>query len=483
MYVGKPLLRDEDYRYLRGDGQFTADIEIPNATWAAFVRSPHAHARIDGIACGEARNMPGVLSVLTAHEWAQAGLGAAPCAFPVPFSDGKPMNLADRPVFATDRVRHVGDTVAAVIAETPEQAAEAAEMVEVAYQPLPSVTDPARALDPDAPILHPQLGTNLGQRTEHGDAQATERIFAQAAHVTELELRNTRVAGLPLETRSAIGDFERAGGRFVLWASLQNPHMYQRWIAEHVVHVPLHRLRVISPDVGGGFGVKACFYPEPAVVLAASRLLGRPVRWTASRSEAFMVDTHARDLVTKAQMAFDAQGHVLAIRGETFTAYGAYASSAAPAIMTMFYPNNLSGLYRTKATYLTVNAVYTNAVPVDAYRGGTQASAHINERLLETGARELGLDPIEVRCKNYLEKDAYPYVNPMGSSYDSGDRPLSTSNSCVSPTTRGCAKSRLSCEPKEYALVSGWRVLSKPPGWDRAAVLPDLVLAAGSPRF
>ena len=427
--------------------------------------------------------MPGVLSVLTAHEWAQAGLGAAPCAFPVPFSDGKPMNLADRPVFATDRVRHVGDTVAAVIAETPEQAAEAAEMVEVAYQPLPSVTDPARALDPDAPILHPQLGTNLGQRTEHGDAHATERIFAQAAHVTELELRNTRVAGLPLETRSAIGVFERAGGRFVLWASLQNPHMYQRWIAEHVVHVPLHRLRVISPDVGGGFGVKACFYPEPAVVLAASRLLGRPVRWTASRSEAFMVDTHARDLVTKAQMAFDAQGHVLAIRGETFTAYGAYASSAAPAIMTMFYPNNLSGLYRTKATYLTVNAVYTNAVPVDAYRGGTQASAHINERLLETGARELGLDPIEVRCKNYLEKDAYPYVNPMGSSYDSGDRPLSTSNSCVSPTTRGCAKSRLSCEPKEYALVSGWRVLSKPPGWDRAAVLPDLVLAAGSPRF
>ena len=421
MYVGKPILRDEDYRFLRGEGQYTADIEVPNAAWAAFVRSPHAHAHITNIATESAAGMSGVLAVYTAKEWAEAGFGAAPCAFPMPFSDGTPMNLASRPVFVTDRVRHVGDTVAAVIADTREQALDAAEMVAVDYEPLPAVTEVSSALDPDVPILHQELGTNLGQRTEHGDRLAVERAFAQAAHVTTLQLRNTRVAALPLETRSAIGVFERAGGRYTLWASLQNPHLYQRWMAEHVVHVPLNRMRVVSPDVGGGFGVKAYFYAEPALVLGAAKLLARPVRWTATRSEAFMVDTHARDLVTKAQMAFDSQGHVLAIKGETFTAYGAYASSAAPAILATFFATNLSGLYQTKAAYLSVNAVYTNAVPVDAYRGGTQASAHINERLLDTGAREMGFDPIEVRYKNYLKKDAYPYLNPMGGSYDSGN--------------------------------------------------------------
>ena len=423
MYVGKPLPRDEDYRFLRGNGQFTADLEVPNAAWAAFVRSPHAHALITSISCEHAAAMPGVLRVLTATDWTEGGFGAVPCVFPVPFNDGTPMNLASRPVFATDRVRHVGDTVAAVIAETREQSIEAAEAVAVDYEPLPAVTDPSRALDPDAPVLHDSFGTNLGQRTEHGDRQATERAFARAAHVTELELRNARVAALPLETRSAIGRFDSADGRFTLWASLQNPHMYQRWLAEHVVHTPVHRVRVISPDVGGGFGVKAYFYPEPGVVLAAAKLLGRPVRWSATRSEAFMVDTHARDLVTKAQMAFDAEGHVLAIRGETYSAYGAYASNAAPAILTTFFAGMLSGLYRTTATHLKVNAVYTNAVPIDAYRGTTQASAHVNERLLKTGAREMGLDPIEVRRKNYLDKKSYPYINPMGSSYDSGDPP------------------------------------------------------------
>ena len=424
MYVGKPLPRDEDYRYLRGEGQFTADLEMPNPLWAAFVRSPHAHARVMSLSSTHAAGMPGVQLILTAKDWAEGGFGAPPCSFQVPFSDGTPMNLASRPVFAADRVRHVGDTLAAVIAETREQAMEAAEMVEVDYEPLASITDAARALDAHAPILHEHLGTNLAQRVELGDREATERIFSQAPHVTKLTLRNARVAGLPLETRSAIGCFGRANRRFTLWASLQNPHMYQRLLAEHVIHTPLHRLRVVSPDVGGGFGVKAYFYPEPAVVLVASKMLGRTVRWSATRSEAFMVDTHARDMVTNAEMAFDTQGRVLAIRGETFSTYGAYVSSVAPVILAMIFPTNLSGLYQTKATHLVVNCVYTNAVPVDAYRGGTQASAHINERLLENGARELGLDSIEVRRQNYLPKDAYPYINPMGGSYDSGDPPF-----------------------------------------------------------
>lgn len=423
MYAGKSLLRDEDYRFLRGEGQYTADIEIPNAAWAAFVRSPHAHARIEGISSEDAAAMPGVLAILTAEDWDALGYGAPKCMLPVDSSDGTPMNSVDRPVFASEFVRYVGDTVAAVIAGTREQALEAAENVEVEYTVLPSVTDPARALDPEAPIVHQSFGTNLVQRVEHGDRTATERAFAQAHHITELTLRNTRVAGLPLEPRVAIGLHERSSGRGTLWASVQNPHLYRQWIARQVLGVPLHRVRVISPDVGGGFGVKAFFYPEPAVVLAASKMLGRPVRWTGTKNEAFMVDSHARDLVTRAEMAFDAQGQVLAIRGEACTAYGAYVSNAAPAILTMFFPGVLPGLYRIRAAHFVINGVYTNATPVDAYRGGTQVPAHIGERLLETGANELGLDPIEVRRNNYLTRDDYPYTNATGSEYDSGDPP------------------------------------------------------------
>ena len=423
MYVGKPLLRDEDYRFLRGDGQYTADIEMPNAAWASFVRSPHGHARINHISKDVAASMPGVLAVLTAEDWEALGYGFPICRFVVDSSDGTAMNSASRPVFASGSVRHVGDTVAAVIAETREQALDAAEVVEVDYEPLPAVTNPARALDADAPIIHERFGTNLAQRVEHGDKEATDRAFAQAAHVTKLELPNARVAGLPLEPRVAIGNYDRSSARFTLWATLQNPHMYRQWIAGDVLGVSLHRLRVISPDVGGGFGVKAYFYPEPAVVLAAAKLMGRPVRWTSTRNEAFMVDSHARDLVTRAEMAFDAEGHILAIRGVAYTSYGAYVSSAAPIILATLFPGMLSGLYRTKATHVVVHGVYTNAAPVDAYRGGTQAPTHINERLLEVGAAELGLDSIELRRKNYLNKHDYPYINPMGKSYDSGDPP------------------------------------------------------------
>ena len=423
MYVGQSLPRDEDYRYLLGDGQFTADIELPNALWAAFVRSPHAHAAITGLSSAPASEKAGVLAVLTAEDWQAAGLGAPQCQFPMDSSDGTPMRGASRVVFAEKVARYVGDTIAAVIAETREQALDAAEAVEVDYEPLSSVTDPAHALDADAPIIHEALGSNLAQSVEHGDREATEHAFARAAHVTALSLRNTRVAALPLEPRAAIGLYERASQRYTLWASVQNPHVQRSWFAEHVLRVPLHRVRVISPDVGGGFGVKSYFYSEPAVLLYAAGLLGRPVRWTATRGEAFMVDAHARDIVTRAEMAFDAAGNILAIRGEAFTAYGAYLSNAAPLILTALFPTMLSGLYRTGAVHLTVNGVYTNATPVDAYRGGTQAPTHINERLLETGAAELGLDAIELRRQNYLASSDYPYTNPLGSTYDSGDPP------------------------------------------------------------
>ena len=424
MYVGKPLLRDEDYRFLRGDGQYTADIEVPNALWATFVRSTHAHATIDHIAKSSALDMPGVRAVLTGEDWRSAGLGSPPCQFPVDSSDGTPMRAAHRGVFADSVVRHVGDTVAAVIAHTREQALDAAQALEVDYTPLPSISDPSHALDAGAPVIHQALGTNLVQSVVHGDAKATERAFTRAAHVTELTFRNTRVSALPLEPRSAIGAYDRTHQRYTLWASVQNPHLQRSWMAEHVLGVPLHRVRVISPDVGGGFGPKAYFYPEPPVLLHASRMLGQPVRWTATRSEAFMVDAQARDIVTRAEMAFDAEGNILAIRGEAFTAFGAYISNAAPVILAALFPTMLSGLYRTKAVHFIVNGVYTNTVPVDAYRGGTQAPTLINERLVETGAAQLGWDAIELRRQNYLDRSHYPYINPLGSEYDSGDPPI-----------------------------------------------------------
>ena len=423
MYVGRSLLRDEDYRFVRGSGRYTADVHMPDALWAAFVRSPHAHARILSVSTDTAAAMPGVLATLTAVDWTEAGLGTPPCAFPIPSSDGTPMNEAARPIFAADKVRHVGDTVAAVFAETREQAIDAAEAVEIDYEPLPAVTDPAAALDPDAPLVHEQFGTNLGQRVVHGDPAATAQAFANAAHVVKREIRNTRVAGLPLEPRTCIARYDAGDRRYTLWASVQNPHLYRRWMAEQVLHVPLHRLRVISLDVGGGFGIKAYVYPEPAALLWAARLTGRAVRWTATRSETFMVDTHARDLVTRAQMAFDAKGHVLAIRGEAYTAYGAYLSSAAPLILAALFPLNLPGIYRTRAAHIIVNGVYTNAAPVDAYRGGVQSPTQINERLFEDGARALGIDPVALRRENYLHAGDYPYRNSMGSEYDSGDPP------------------------------------------------------------
>lgn len=419
MYVGKPVLRGEDNRFLTGDGQYIADISVGNSLWAAFVRSPYANANIRSIDTATAARSHGVVKVLTADDWHAAGLGSPACQFPIPSTDGTPMNEMSRPVLACRSVRHVGDTVAAVIAERKEQAIEAAELISVDYEELPAVTHPQTALSSEAVVIHPELGTNLVQRVEHGDAKTTNEAFSKAAHIEQLTLRNMRVAGLPMEPRGAVGYFDRLTGRYTIWVSVQNPHMLQRWLAEAVLKVAINKVRVISPDVGGGFGVKAYFYPEPAIVLWASKLLRQPVRWNASRGEAFMVDTHARDLVTHAEMAFDERGQILGIRGEAFTTYGAYMSNMAPAILTAF-PGMLTGLYKTATANMVVNGVYTNTVPIDAYRGGTQAPTHINERLVENGARSLGLDPMIVRRNNYLSSSDYPYTNPLAATYDSG---------------------------------------------------------------
>ncbi len=369
MYIGKPLRRREDAKFLKGRGRYVDDIMPDDAAWVAFVRSPHAHARIRAIETAAAAAMPGVLRVLTAEDWRAAGLGELTCVHPMPFSDGRPMNEALRPVFARHKVRHVGDVVAAVIAEGRDAANDAAEAVAVEYEALAAVTDVARALDDDAPVLHEDLGTNLVFEIERGDRAAVQAAFARAAHVTEMVLDSNRVAGSPMEPRSYVADYDPDREQLTLWATSQTPHYLKRWLAKYTLFMPEHRIRVIAPDVGGGFGLKAHYAVEIPTVAWASMLLGRPVKWTATRAESLMSDAQARDHHTRARMAFDADGRILAIEADTIASLGAYLSNFAPSIPGNSYPQTITGLYRTPAAYLRVRGAYANTVPVSAYRG------------------------------------------------------------------------------------------------------------------
>ena len=423
MYFGKPLRRREDERFLTGCGNYVDDIALAGTATAVFVRSPHAHASIRGISTGRAAAMPGVLRVLVAADWAAAGLGKLVCVHPMPFSDGRPMNESLRPLFARDKVCHVGDVVACVIAETRHQGEDAAEAVEVDYDPLPAVSEIAHALDGDAPVLHDEFGSNLVFEIEHGDKQKTAAAFDAAHHVTEMTLVSNRLAGSPLETRAVLSQFDAASGRYTVWATSQTPHYMRRWLAKYLLFEPEHKIRVISPDVGGGFGLKV-HVCEFAVVVWASKLVRRPVKWTASRSETFMSDAQARDHFSTARMAFDEAGRILAIEVDTIAALGGYLSQFAPSIPGNSYPQTVTGLYTTPAAHLRVRGAYSNTVPVDAYRGsGRPEATWVNERLVENGAREMGIDVVEIRRRNLIPADRFPYPTPMGRAYDSGDPP------------------------------------------------------------
>ena len=368
--------------------------------------------------------MPGVLCILTAAEWEARGLGRLlPCLTPVPFDDGRPMNEVNRPIFAKEVVQHCGDTLAAVVAETLSEALDAAECVEVDYEELPAVVDIAVAVEADAPVIHDVLDSNIVYRVAVGDAAATAVAFERAAHVTELEMRNHRITGNPMEPRACIGHYDAPCDRYTLWAATQFPHALRRWIAECTLRVPMQKVRVIAPDVGGGFGTKAYFYMEHSVVLWASRLIGRSVRFTAARSDGLLTDAHARDHFTKARMAFDAEGHVLGLDIETVAGFGAYQSQFNAFIPARYYPTVMTGLYRTPTMHVKVTGVYTNTAPIDAYRGSAQSAASVGERLIDNGARELGIDPEEIRRLNYIEPDEYPYELPSGTVYDSGNPP------------------------------------------------------------
>ena len=421
MYIGRPVRRDEDWRYLTGRATFTDDIHSPDALHISFVRSPFAHARINSIDITPTTTDPAVCAVLTAADWAQAGLGVLPCVSDIASSDGTPMRSKLRLVFAEDVVRHVGDTVAAVVARTREAALEAAEQVAVDYEELDAQVNVAAAGEADSPLVHDDVARNRVHWLELGEDQRTKDAFARAHHVTRIRFRHQRVTGNPIEPRACLAEYDPVRERFTLWCTGQNPHFLRRLFATYALGIPLSRLRVVCPDVGGGFGTKFYAYPEQAISLFACRLLGQPVRWTATRSESLLSDTHARDHEIDAAMAFDEHCNITAVRSDVVGTYGAYQSTYSPIIVMQTVPGTLPGMYRVPTGVSRTTGVYTHTTPVDAYRGTKQLPAMIHEFLIDRAARELGIDALSLRAQNYLHRDDYPHTQVFGTTYDSGD--------------------------------------------------------------
>ncbi len=387
-----------------------------------IVRSPHAHARIRAIDAAAARAMPGVLLVLTGEDLAAMGVGGLPCGWQVTGVDGKPMAEPPHPVLAREVVRHQGEPVALVVAETPALAKDAAEVVRVDFEALPAVTDAVAALAPDAPLVHVELGHNRCYEWTIGDRAAVDAAFARAARVAEVELVNNRLVPNALETRACNAVYDPAGDSWTVYLTTQNPHVIRLLMAAFVLKVPEHKLRIVAPDVGGGFGSKIYHYPEEVLCTLAAKLTGRPVKWTAERSEAFLCDAHARDHVTRARLALDEAGTFLALEVDTVANMGAYLSTFAPSIPTYFYALMFSGQYRTPAIHVRVRAAFTHTPPVDAYRGAGRAECmYALERVVDRAARVSGLDPVEIRRRNLIPKDAFPFASPVGVVYDSGD--------------------------------------------------------------
>lgn len=424
MYIGQPLPRDEDRRFLTGLGEYTDDLEVSNCAYAVFVRSPVAHARITSISLETASQMPGVLCVLDAESWAQTGVARyLPPMTSVESDDGEPIRTFARGVFAIGRVCYVGDTVAAVVAETLAQAHDAAETIEVDYEPLPAVADVSEAAVSGASLVHDCFASNRLFTRTSGDSEAVKRGFEHAAHVTRLEIHSPRITGNPIEPRTYVGFHDRRRDRYTLWGTTQLPHNMRKTLAEYTFGCPLSKMRVVAPDMGGGFGTKGYYYPEMPVVLYTAKLLQRSVKFTATRSESLQSDIHGRDFVSQASMAFDDKGNILAVDVDTLGAFGAYQNGFNAIIVGRRFAPPVTNLYDVPAARVRVSGVYTNASPTDAYRGVGEPSATLCERLLENGARELGIDPMALRLRNYIGREQFPYQNILGDRYDSGDPP------------------------------------------------------------
>ena len=418
--IGARVERKEDYRFLTGSGQYTDDLTFPGQTHAVFIRSPHAHARLKSIKTGRAAKADGVIAVFTGEDLATAKVGGLPCGWLITDMHGQPMKEPAYPPLAQGKVRFVGERVAVVIAETLLQARDAAELVEVEYETLQAVIDPAQARS--LPALHEAAPDNTCYVWALGDKPSVDTAFAAAAHVTRLEFRNNRLIPNAMEPRSANGSYSRADDSYTLYVASQNPHVERLLMTAFVLGLPEHKVRVVAPDVGGGFGSKIYLYAEDVVVTWASKQINRPVKWTAERTESFVSDAHGRDHVTVAELALDKNGTFLAMRVKTTANLGAYLSTFSTCIPTILYATLLAGQYRTPSIHCEVTAVFTNTAPVDAYRGaGRPEATYVVERLVETAARELKLDPAEIRRRNFIRE--FPYQTPVALCYDTGDYP------------------------------------------------------------
>jgi len=416
--IGARIQRKEDYRFLTGAGQYTDDVAFPRQSHAAFLRSPHAHAKLGKVSIDKAKAAPGVLAVYTGTDLAAAKVGGLPCGWLITDVNGQPMKEPPYPALAQGKVRHVGERVAVVIAETAAQARDAAELIEVDYEVLPAVTDGTRAKGGSA--LHEIAPDNTCYVWALGDKGAVDAAFAKAAHVTRLEFVNNRLIPNAIEPRSANASYSRAEDGYTLYVASQNPHVERLLMTAFVLGLPENKVRVVSPDVGGGFGSKIYLYPEDVVVTWASKQLNRPVKWTSDRSEAFLSDAHGRDHVTVAELALDKSGKFLAMRVRTTANLGAYLSTFASCVPTILYATLLAGQYTTPLIHCEVTAVFTNTTPVDAYRGaGRPEATYVVERLVETAARELKLDPVEIRRRNFIK--TFPYQTPVALCYDTGN--------------------------------------------------------------
>ncbi|HZT90198.1 MAG TPA: xanthine dehydrogenase family protein molybdopterin-binding subunit, partial [Stellaceae bacterium] len=420
--IGAPIRRREDYRFITGQGTYTDDINRPGQLHAYILRSPHANARIDGIDTAAAAAAPGVVAVYTGKDMEADGVGGLPCGWLIHSKDGSPMAEPPHPVLASGQVRHVGDPVAVVVADNFGHARDAAEEILVNYTVEPAVVDVAAALKPGAPQVWEQAAGNICYDWHLGDAAAVDAALAKAARIVKLDLVNNRLVPNAMEPRAAIGEFDRASGDYTLYTTSQNPHVIRLLMGAFVLHIPEAKLRVVAPDVGGGFGSKIYHYAEEAIVTWAAGKLKRPVKWTAERGESFMSDAHGRDHVTHVELGVDRVGKFLALKVSTLANMGAYLSTFATCIPTYLYGTLLAGTYTTPAIYVETKAVFTNTVPVDAYRGaGRPEATYLVERIVDLAADELGIDPAELRRRNFIPADAYPYQTPVALQYDSGD--------------------------------------------------------------
>ena len=420
--IGQPVRRVEDQRFLTGRGHYIDDLVRPRQAYAYMLRSPHAHARLGAIDTSAAAAAPGVVAVLTGDDLARDGLGPIPCLGALTNRDGSAPVTPARPAMVRDRVRHVGDTVAMVVGETLAAARDAAELIAVDYETLPVVVETAGALDPGQPLVWDEMPGNLAFDWGVGDPAAVERAMANARHRVGIELVNNRIVVISMEPRGAIGEYDTGDDSYVLWSSTQGSHLLRSQLAESIFNVPENRIRVVTQDVGGGFGMKAFLYPEHVLVLWAAKRLGRPVKWTPERSDAFMTDTQGRDNVTRLELALDGDLRFLGLSVTNIANMGAYLSNFAPEIPTHSGAVMYSGVYAIPAISVVVKGVFTNTVPVDAYRGaGRPEAAYALERLVDLAARRLGVAPQELRRRNFIRPQAMPYVTPLGLVYDSGD--------------------------------------------------------------